>query len=72
MKVLKKPDVSGWSKRVTCKNCRARLEVEFADLELVGMPANAAVFKCAVCGHTEEVPRDKLPAKVWAMMGGAS
>ena len=68
MKIIEKPDVSGWSHSCKCKNCETKLEVEAADLHYTHSegdgiyPASDNYYaQCPICSHHIYVPVNGVP-----------
>jgi hypothetical protein len=68
MKIIKKVDVSGWSRPHTCTKCDSQLEVEKGDLIYYYYAGDqrdpsyeSFSAKCPVCNDSFCVPNDAIP-----------
>jgi hypothetical protein len=78
MKVLSKPDVSGWKMVLTCKDCLAELEVYGSDLKYHAATASTSAYdrgdseaftaKCIVCDRVNYINPSKIDTAVMALL----
>jgi hypothetical protein len=63
MKVLEKPDVSGWTYEFVCGNCDCHLQIEAADVGYVSENEDVEEFcaRCSVCGDERRIPYEEIP-----------
>lgn len=66
MKILKQPDKT-WTKKTTCRSCKAVLLIEASDLRKVNddRDGNYAMCKCPVCKAQLTWAQSLIPAAVW-------
>jgi hypothetical protein len=70
MKIIKQPDFE-WTKRHTCTNCTAELEVEKQDVTFTHYSGDMRepsydtwTASCPICAHTITIKEDEIPKAV--------
>lgn len=68
MRIISQPDLSEWSKELTCKKCTAVLEIEFADIKTAQFsqgycedPIQRPYVVCPVCNGNVTFDFPDLP-----------
>jgi hypothetical protein len=66
MKILSKPDISGWNLKRTCEQCDAELEIEGSDIKFFSdqRDGDSWSIHCPICNNVIYISEQEIPKLV--------